>query len=266
LPKNGGLNYHQLFLARNAGGKLVASDIFYFLNAERMSDMLRRAWLPVAAAKMQSNPEKAKTQGDLVVASFSALQRINELVNKGQFAEALELYGKLPEAARKDKTILILRYRAAQAVSEEEYVKSIDDFRKFHPGDTALDFILIDGYALRKEYSEALKCLDRTNANVGGDPLLLVQRASLLLQMKKVPEARQAITAAIASEPDLSDPYATALDVSLADENFDETAEYLTILETRFGVAWKDLREVPAFAEFVKSPQYQKWSVRQKKK
>lgn len=41
-------------------------------------------------------------------------------------------------------------------------------------------------------------------------------------------------------------------------------ASLLTILEKQFGLEWKDLREVPVFADFVKSPQYAKWAETQK--
>jgi predicted Zn-dependent protease len=148
---------------------------------------------------------------------------------------------------------------AAQSVSEEEYRKSLEDMRTYYPDDPATDFLSIDGYMLQKQFDEAVKCLDRTNEQVR-DPLLLARRANILLLTKNVAEARKSAQEAIRGEPDFSDGYLVALDVAVADQNHDETVTYLNILEKKFGYQWKELRSVPNFAEFVKSPQYAAWA------
>lgn len=159
--------------------------------------------------------------------------KFQDFINRERPVEALEEYQKFPEAVRRDKSMLILRMRAAQMVSSEEYAACIEDFRKYHPNDAALDFLLVGHYSLRKEYAEALKCLDRVNLNVGGDSMLLAQRANLLALLEKFDEARKAIQDAIAAEPDVSDPYMAGLDVSVVAKEFDDTVKYLNILEKR---------------------------------
>ena len=169
------------------------------------------------------------------------------------------------ESVRREKNILLIRLLAAQNVSDEEYMKSIDDFRKYYPQDPALDFILIDQLILRKDYDKALGCVDRTMESLGKDSALLTTRANILLLQEKVPEALEEIKKAMAAEPDLVDPYSAALDISIAARDNDETASLLTVLETKFGYEWKDLKEVPVFEDFVKSPQFEKWVKTQKK-
>src|SRR5205823_2914308 len=119
--------------------------------------------------------------------------------------------------------------------------------------------LMVDRYVLQKQYDEALKCLDRTHEQVR-DPLLLARRASLMLLTKNVAEARKNAQEAVRGEPDFSDGYTVALDVAVADQNHDETVAFLNVLEKKFGYKWKDLRSVPIFAEFVKSPQYTSWA------
>jgi predicted negative regulator of RcsB-dependent stress response len=253
------LNYHRFLLARNAAGEVVADDFYVFLSGEKMSETLRRTWLPIARQSVKSEVEKRTTPVEPWVASLDAIDQIHKMLMQDRHAEVLDTYRKLPEAVRKDKAVLLLRMTAAQAVSEEEYRKSLEDMRTYLPNDPATDFLSIDGYALQKQYDEAVKCLDRTNEQVR-DPLLLARRASLLLLAKNVAEARKSVQEAIRGEPDLSDGYTVALDVALADQNHDETAAFLDILNKTFGYKWKDLRTVPIFAEFVKSPQYAAWA------
>ncbi|MDB5338787.1 MAG: hypothetical protein JWN70_4406 [Planctomycetaceae bacterium] len=259
-----GVNYHQLFLDRNPDGKTIASDMFVFLTAERLSETFRRSWLPVARERLKTSLEKGDSEVEPLIAKMDELTKFLDLVRKQNFVDAMKIYRALPESLQKDKNTLLIRLKAAQAVSETEYAECLDDFRKFHPDDIALDFLLIDSHVIRKQFDLALKCVERTNKNVGGDAMLLVMQANLLIQLKRFPDARKSVESAILAEPDLSEAYAAGLDVSLGDQNFDETVKYLTVLEKQFGYQWKDLREIGLFEEFVKSPQYRKWAQTQK--
>jgi tetratricopeptide (TPR) repeat protein len=265
LAQQRGVNYHRIYLKRNADGSIVASDVFVLLTAERLSETLRRSWVPFAQSELRSGLERLLLPRDPYVDSLVMLGKFAQLAASQKSVEALELYRKLPPAAQRDKSALVLRVVAASTVSEEEFLEAVKDLRKYLPDDVAADFILVGSYRIRRKFAEALECLDRTSKRMGGDSMLLVSRAQILLEMKRVPEAREAIEDAILGEPDLSDAYSIGIDVSLADQNFDETVKYLTILESQFGQKWKDLREVPGFAEFVKTPQYEKWAETQKK-
>ncbi len=253
------LNYHRFVLARNADGEVVADDFYVFLSGENMSESLRRTWLPIARQSVKSEVEKRTTPVEPWVASLNAIDQISKMLMQNRHAEMLDAYRKLPEAVRKDKALLLLRMTAARAVSDEEYRECLKDMRTYHPNDPAADLLSIDAYVLQKQYDEAVKCLDRTNEQVR-DPLLLARRASLLLLTKKVAEARKSVQEAIHGEPDFSECYTVALDVAVADRNHAETVGFLNILEKKFGYQWKDLRSVPIFAEFVKSPQYAAWA------
>jgi len=262
--QNGSLNYHKLYLMRDSDGHLVAGDIYVLTSAERLSEALHRGWMQtVNKVILKNGKNNAKIAA--IDAGMKAIVNVVELVKLGKNQEALAEYRKLPEASRKSKDVLLIRLNAANNVSNEEYIRAADDFRKFHPHDPAVDFLMIDGHISRKDFDKAMGCVDRTIAKLGEDSALLGIRANVFVQMEKFPEAVQTIKAAIAAEPDLSDPYLAALDIVVAAKDHDETLDVLTNLKQKFGFQIKDLREVPIFAEFVKTPQYKKWQDSQTK-
>ena len=54
----------------------------------------------------------------------------------------------------------------------------LEDFRKYYSQDPCLDLLLIDYYTLKKDYAQAIPCVDRLDKSVGGDPYLNVLRAA----------------------------------------------------------------------------------------
>ena len=264
MPAGRGVNYHQYFLVRNAAGKIVASDMYVFLTAELMSDTLHRSWLPLATQVLKKNSPEGADDIEPLVAQLASVTKIVELNAQKQFQESLKIYRGLPESLRKDKNVMLFALLASQGTSEEEYSQIIQDFRKYHPNDVAVDFLLIDGYTLLKQYDAAIDCVNRTNKQVGGDAMLLTMRASAQLLAKRIPDAKASLKEAMQLEPELYEAYAAGLDVSLAEGNFEDTANLLRILQNKFGIQFSDLREAPPFSEFVKSPEYRKWAETQK--
>ena len=59
LPGGSGLNYHQFFISRTAAGRVVASDLYVFLIAERISDTVARHWRRLAAEELKSVAARA---------------------------------------------------------------------------------------------------------------------------------------------------------------------------------------------------------------
>lgn len=255
-PNNGPLNYHKLYLKRRPNGEVFAEDMYVLLSAERMSDTLHRSWMELAT-------QSARKKDNAVIKNFEAFQnasiKISGLAKDGKNAEALAEFQKSPESVKKDKNILMIVLVAAQKVSDEEYGKTLNLFRKSFPNDPAIDFLSVDYYFLRDDFDQTLACVNRTIERLGEDSALLGMRANLLVKLNKLPEAVEAAKAAMASEPDLADPYVAALDVLLAAKDHDETLAVLKTLRQKFRIQFKDLREVPVFAEFVKSPQFQEW-------
>lgn len=254
-----GVNYYDLILVRQPDGKVKAVDIYVFASAERVSKTFRRAFIPLAAEASKSVLAKLTGEENEYVKNLGNTTEMADAVRSGRYHRALDIYGKLPASLRRDKTLLVLRLQAALQVGEEEYRAAIDAFRRFHPKDPCVDIISIDKHILTQRYDQALVCIDRLDAAVGGDPYLNVLRAGVNLGQKKFQAARELANKAIAAEETLVSAYWALVTISLAEKDFDETSRLLNTLEEKFKVKLRDLNQVPEYAEYVKSPQYQEW-------
>ena len=196
---------------------------------------------------------------DPAYASLKPMNEMHDLIREGQNQRALEVYKRLPAAVKKQKRLLLCRLMAAQEVSVEEHESAINDFRETFPKDACLDFILIDGYLLKKEFDKSIECIRRVSADIGGDVWLTSLQGNVLAQAGRFDEAKVKIDEAIKLEPDFKDLYLNALSLAIRAKNNANIAENLTLLENNFGVEIGDLTEIPDYADFVMSPEYEKW-------
>ena len=136
---------------------------------------------------------------------------------------------------KKERSVLLLRLQAAQSLNNEaEYTQSIEDYRTAHPEDACVDLLSIDFHVVKKQYPEALACIDRLDHAVLGDPYLQILRANAHAEQNDLVAARADLEKAIAAEPDLLDAYWSLVSVSLKDKNFNETLRTLRLIRDRF--------------------------------
>jgi len=184
----------------------------------------------------------------------------------GNYLATNRLYQQLPESLKKDKSVLLVRYRAASASRSEKFiVESIRDFRKYHPNDVCLDFLSIDYYYLKGQIEESVRCLGRLDTAVGGDPYLAMISASVYMETNDFQSAHKAMVKVIENESALVDTnlrktaHAIHLSVCLNVEDHDGTLKMLRALRGEFQQQFGDLASVPEYAKFSKTPQYQEW-------
>ena len=173
--------------------------------------------------------------------------------------EGLTLIKGMKPGTRKQKEVFLLRLRAAQAIDEAEYAATLDEYRKLFPKDPGLDLLSISYYTIKKDFKEALECIDRVESAVGGDPYLNVTRAALCDVQGKHDEAKRLARMAADLEPTLLPAYIELLGISLIQKNHDETLAMLKEVDRKFQLKLNDLTKVREYAEFVKSPQFKKW-------
>ena len=259
LPDDNGINYHELILAKRPDGRIKALDIYVYASGETFSTTLRRIYLPVVAKQKRSLLAKlAKKESDFV-SHVDKLQRMASGVRTGQYQQALDAYESLPPSVKKEKVFLLMRVQAAMHVNDDVYMAAIDDFRKNYPDDACIDLLSFDGHLIKKQYDQALGCIERLDRSVGGDLHLSVMRAGVYVKQGRYPEARKATQAVIDQLPDFEDSYWTMLDVSVHEKKFDEALKLLRHLEQEFDAVFADMTQIPDYAEFVKSPQFLEW-------
>lgn len=266
LTEDGSVGHHRWSLTRGSGAKVVADDLYLFQMGEHISGMARRAFLVDSPLSREASGFQLTPADELIRTHSFELKEFTKNFTAGNLAEAGKIYRAMPAELRRDKYLLLAGLQTVGVESEKELLQLIDDFQKLYPNDAALDSLLMSSYRIRGQYQLELGALERLNEKVGGDPFLLTQKGDVLLMLQRIPEARKVTEEAIRAEPDLIEGYSTGLRVSLADQNFEETVKYLTILDEEFESGWADLREEAGFEEFVKSGEYLKWMETQSSK
>ena len=257
----GGMNYHDLILARGSSGTPKIVDIHLYLAGERMSATVRRDALPVLAEANKSIVEKLLGYENDFIANLGSIQDMQALAQRGWHKEALAKCLKLPKSLQKDRSILLQRVAFATQVDATAHNAAVDDYRKWYPNSPGLHLMLIDYHFYRKEFAEALACVDALDESVGGDPYLDSMRANLHHSAGRPAETKEAALRVIEAMPTLANPHWLLVQLALEAKEFSEVAHLLAILEERC-----DQRIIPEkmqasglYAEFVKSPEYAKW-------
>src|SRR5690606_15533313 len=150
------------------------------------------------------------------------LEDINKL---GQFekdpAGALQVYTRLPDELKQDKTVLIIRVQAASMVNDEElYLAALEDYRRAFPNDPSAQVVSIDYHFMKRQFEEALKAVHALEREAGPDAHLNVMRASIHTELEQWEAARKEIATALKREPDLTEAVnlGIALDLGVGDE------------------------------------------------
>ena len=259
LP-NGGVNYHEFVLTRNAAGELRACDAYIYMSGERLSETMRRMFLQLAAHQNRSLIDRLAGREQLLVQNFDKVQQIPQHIRNGNLEAALSVHDSLPLELQKEKFILMLALRASQeSGNDSRYRTVMENFRNWHPNDPAMNFISIDYFILQTRYAEALQALDALEKSVGGDPFLGITRAGIHVASMDYEKARTALDKAIGEDPGLEDAYWTHVTISLQTSDYNQTLHWLKKIEERFEVDWNQTLNNPAYAEFRRSPQYQQW-------
>jgi hypothetical protein len=255
----GGVGYFEFVPERSAGGKIRAVDLYVFSSGEFISTTLRHALLPVVADQSRSILSKLVTGERAYVKDFPKLSNVTALINEGKMQEALAVIKGMQPETQKLKIILLNRLRAAQSSDEKEYSAVLDDFRNLYPKDPCLDLLLIDYYTLKKDFPKALETIDRLDKSIEGDPYLNIIRAGVSEMRGDLTEAARSAGRAMEQEPTLVPAYFSAVGISMKAGKYDETLSLLKALDQKFHTQFNDLKTVPQYAGFVKSPQYPQW-------
>ena len=259
LPDSGGVNYHDLILAKNQKGQTRIVDIYIFLSSETMSTTVRRAFLPIAAQAEKSILKRLTTQESDFIKNIDQLSQMAAARQKGDHQKVLTIYNRLPQSLQKDKLCLLLRLIAASNMDDKTYEKAIDAFRKAYPDDASIDLVSLDSFIFKKNYAGALKCLERIEKAIGGDAHLNVLRANIRVEMGDSKIAIDLAKEAIAIEPELEDAYWSLVTAAMNTKDWELVSETLISLEDEFQTEFEDLTKVEFYQPFTETPQYRQW-------
>lgn len=258
VNKDNKLGYLDFVLGKNARDQVRIVDVDAAQDGQLLSATIREAYLQQLASEQ---PKLGASLAGDDRALFDAAPKLNLIAafrRTGNYRRAMETFEELPRDVQARKNFLRLHAAIAQGLGGKAYTDALDQFRARFPDNPSQNLLSADDYLRNQEFDKAAGCIRRLDQYVD-DPYLDVMLARLYLQADEPRMARDAADAAIRRAPRDIESYEVRLSVSLAEKNFDETARLLHFIGTRFGAKFHDLKKLPAYAEFVKSPEYQQW-------
>jgi hypothetical protein len=267
IDSDQGVDYLDFEMARRPSGKVRAIDVYVFISGERLTKMIRGFYLPLAANQSRSVVEKLlKSESDMVKA-VSKLKSLADAVREEKPQEALAIYNALPPGAKKEKSVMLLRLQAAQAMNDDSvYLAAMDDLAKTFPNDPCVELTSVDSFVIRKDYVKALAAIDRLENSVGGDPYLSVIRARILVEEGKPDDAAKMAQKAVEAEPSLPDTHFCRLQVANGQKKYADMVKYLREYKDMFDDALEEIDSEPEFAGFAGSSEYKEYRAKSSKK
>jgi hypothetical protein len=265
LPANGGMNYNDWILGRNATGELKFVDVYVVATGELMSQTVRRIYLGAVVQQNLGMFDKLKGTDKDYIANLSKATELTTDIQSAKFNEVLEVYKTLPASLQQDKLFMVLRLTACdqlQAQNPQDYAAAVADYQKLFPGDPSLDLMCLDAFINAGNYDEAHKSIDRLEVFTGGDAYLEVLHGNVYFQAAgddNIAAAKKAFQKAVDMEPTLAAPYWGLVTISLKTGDYDQTAALLNEIEQKLNLKIGNLQTIAPYADFVKSDAYKKW-------
>jgi hypothetical protein len=248
LHPGGGFNFVDAIVERDATGRVRASDIFALVSGEHITTAGRRMLL-LAEDSQPALLDRMRGEQNLIVEHGRDLRRMNELIASARHAEAVALFHRLPEPLRKDKSVLLIRSQAAQALDDALYLEAIEDLRRLYPNDPATLVASLDLHTIREEYDEGMRVVGLLNQDYP-DPILDLHTAYLARMADDLDTAEQSTERALAQEPDLYPARALSVHLAVDREDWPEAARRLEVLHEHF----EGSRDDPQFAPYLDTP------------
>jgi len=170
----------------------------------------------------------------------------------------MTIYRQLPPQLQKDKAVLLLRMRVCQD-NDQEYLAAMEDFRKYYPDDVALDFVLLDYYAIKKDHSALEACMLRLETNIGEDAYLRRLRAECVLEQGRDKEGRAMAEECIQLEPDFQMGHFALVTILARQEDHKSTLKQLKVIREKFALEFQDFSKLPDFGPFTKTEEFDEY-------
>ena len=256
LP-SGALNYHELCLARQERVRVV--DMYIYASGELLSETMERTFL------VTMPPENLGLIGRLRGADKAALehllvmQRMTQAVKSGQGREGLAEFAKLPRHLQETKLVQLMRVMATGHIDDAQYLAAVEEYERLFPDDPSIALLSIDGYILRKEWQMAHETIDRLDKALGGDPYLQIVHGNAHVMEGDFEQAQQRAETVLAASPRDENAHWLLVSVSLGRRDYAQTARLLAKIRDDLRIEIGDLTQVPDYADFVRSPEYDEW-------
>jgi tetratricopeptide (TPR) repeat protein len=258
-PKSSVIVYVDTIIARSAVGRVGVEDIIILNDGERLTDQIRYDILPAAALRDSSLESRLSDDEKLLVAHSDKVKKLLKARNNNKMREVVAAYKDLPLGLKNRKACLFIYVRAIESRDRAEQKRTMDTCRQLFPGDPALVLFCLDLHVARDEKREAIQEIEALRKIVGEDAYLDAAEAALLGKLGQYETARAAADRAIQREPDLLFAYISRISVAVDEKNYVDVLAWLKKTVEQTGHYFGDLRTLPAYSSFVRSPQHEEW-------
>ncbi len=254
--------YIEVVLAPHGDKGAVAVDVRSSTDAVPYSRVLRRWLLALVADAGRSLPERIAGEDRAFAQAGRTFESIDQAFEAGRNADALATWGTLPEALRRDPSVVLSRLRAAFAAGTATFDAALQEVRAAGRADPSTELLAIDVAMATNRPARALDALDSLARGEIKDPYLDALRGSILRDLGRLEEARAASRRALEGDPRLEEAYWTLLGLAIQGERYDEALSLLTRMDEHFVVDWRELARSPAYAAFLESKPGSRWRAR----
>lgn len=166
LYADGSLNYHDFELGRSKG-KVYIADMFIYVSGEELSETI---------ADLAENFSDNNMAGEK---DFTALRKMKQLLTEGKHKQAKDIYDRLPTDLKDQRSLQIMHILICSGLDEEIYMGAIDKFIKLFPDEPYMFLMMIDACMMKKDYTGAIRYIDKTDSVINKDPFLDYYRGLL---------------------------------------------------------------------------------------
>jgi len=215
LNGDGGMNYHDYELVKR-NDAIKAADVFIYMTGENLSKT-------IADALQLDNQNMPKEDMEKV----NKVKTIKSLMAQGENEKALKLYDDLPDIVKKEKAYQMIHIRLCSKLDNDRYVQSLNEYRSLYPKDPNMYLMMIDAYALQKNYPMALYSVNKLDSLIGTDPYQDYERGMIYLQMKDTVRAQESFERLHANMPKLSTGTVALMETYFYTHNEDKAAHLI---------------------------------------
>lgn len=259
ISPEGAVNYHDFTVARYPDNTIAMEDVYVLATGEMMSQTIRRLVLALLAEHNRNLIERLSGGEQLYTKHAGDLMKMNQATRAGKHQQALATYHSLPAELQKNKIFQLAAIAAAQGSGNDEvYMKEMENFRKNHPDDAAVEFVSIDYYTIKKNYDKAVEAINHIEKQIGNDPYLAALRGATYSEAGRTKEAKAEVEKAIAAEPNLDLIYGLRISIALKAMDNVDALKWLKKMSKGCGIELdpEGLKNNEEYAMFVKSPQF----------
>ncbi|MFN8252594.1 MAG: hypothetical protein U0V75_12010 [Ferruginibacter sp.] len=244
MDKSGSLNYHDYELLKTNGQCKIA-DVYIYMSGETMAETLGNLYKTLD--KHANETDKSFSDKDMP--EVFNLKKAKELMMRGQYAEAKEVFNSLPDYLRNTKPALLMNTQICAGVSNEEYAKAIEAYKFRFPGERNISLLMIDGYYIRKDYLKMLGAINTLDSQINKDPFLDYYRYLGYNILNDDSNALASLQRLIVSMPDFEKGYLELIARDLRTGNRKSADSLAAIYKKKPGFEQEDLQQVLSLYE-----------------